>query len=214
MKNKNLIAIDGPAASGKGTLARKIAEHLGFGYMDTGLLYRAIGLKVLKENINPEDAARALAAGALNLNKNLLRGEEISEAASKSAAIPAVRRALFDLQRNFAANPPAPYKGAILDGRDIGTIICPDACAKIFVTAAPEIRARRRLKELQSAGLEATYEAVLRDMRGRDERDAAREASPVKPAGDAVILDTSDMNAEEAFKKALEIIAGKCGLSA
>lgn len=213
MSNKYLIAIDGPAASGKGTLARRVAERLNFAYMDTGLLYRAVGLKVLKNHMNAEDVAYALAAGPLDLDKDLLRGEDVSHAASQAAALPAVRKALFDLQRNFALHPPAPFKGAVLDGRDIGTVIAPEACAKIFVTAGLEIRAERRLKELQSSGVDATYEAVLRDMRDRDCRDAARATAAMKPADDAVILDTSSLSAEAALEKALEIIAEKCGRS-
>lgn len=212
MQIQTVIAIDGPAASGKGTLARRIAKHFSFAHMDTGLLYRAVALKVLKEKADPAAAARELAAaGALNLDKDALRGEEISETASQLAAIPAVRQALYDLQRNFALHPPAPFKGAVLDGRDIGTVIAPGACAKIYVTASLEARADRRLKELQSGGLGVTYDAVLRDMRIRDERDAARPERPMKPADDAVTLDTSSLSADQAFDKALEIIARKCG---
>lgn len=217
-----MIAIDGPAASGKGTLARSLARELGFGFLDTGALYRAVACAMLEAGRSPEDAQEAgRAAQALRdafspafLENPALRTDETGRAASKIAAVPAVRQALFDLQRDFAANPGESFGGAILDGRDIGTVICPDAPLKLFVTASMEIRAERRLKELQSRGIEATYEAVLTDMRERDARDAAREAAPMKPAEDAVIMDSSALSAAEMLEKALYIAKERLGLRA
>lgn len=216
---KPVIAIDGPAASGKGTVARKIAETLNFAYMDTGKLYRAVGVEVLKKRKNPEDEASAFDAAreikdmvlAAEKPSDVLGDPELSndeagQAASKVAAIDIVRKVLLELQQSFAENPPEGYAGAVLDGRDIGTVICPDADAKLFVTASSEIRAERRTKELQSCGLDATYEAVLKDMLERDARDAERSVAPLKPADDAETLDTSDLTQEQVLDKALEII--------
>lgn len=217
--NKPVIAIDGPAASGKGTLARKIAETLDFAYLDTGKLYRATAYEVLKKRKNPEDeasafdAARRIQDEILDtekpsdiLSESALSSDEVGQAASKVAAIEIVRAVLLDLQRNFAQNPGEGHKGAVLDGRDIGTVICPDAHVKLFVTASSEIRAERRTKELQSKGLDVTYEAVLKDMRERDARDANRSNAPLKQADDAITLDTSDLTQDEVLDKALEII--------
>ncbi|MCK6419233.1 MAG: cytidylate kinase [Alphaproteobacteria bacterium] len=208
-----LIAIDGPAASGKGTLARRVAAALGYGYMDTGLLYRAVGLAAQKDQ-TPEGAALALAQDftpAL-LDNPYLRSDEAGQAASHVAAIPPVREALIDLQRRFASNPGQGFKGAVLDGRDIGTVICPQAPVKLFITAPVETRAERRLKELQSRGIEATYEAVLRDMRARDARDAERETAPMRPADDALVMDTQGLDADAVFAAAMKIISQKLGL--
>ncbi len=208
-----IIAIDGPAASGKGTLSRKLAQELNFAHMDTGALYRAVGLEVLNANGNPEDEADAIKACAVlaeklktqdPLSNADLRKDETGNAASKVASIQTVRDALLDLQRNFANDPGGAYKGAILDGRDIGTVICPDAPLKLYITAKTEVRAERRMKELQLKGLDATYKAVLEDMRARDARDQGREAAPLKPAKDAVIIDSSDLSADEMMAKALD----------
>jgi CMP/dCMP kinase len=212
-----VIAIDGPAASGKGTLARKIAVALGYAYLDTGALYRTVAKHVLEEGKDPADMKAAHEA-ALWLQKNVspalladpaIRTDEVGNAAAKVADMPEVRKALFDLQQDFAKNPGKTYKGAVLDGRDIGTIICPEAPVKLFVTASLEVRAERRLKELQSKGISTTYDPVLTDMRQRDERDAARKAAPLKPAPDAVVLDTSALGPDEVLEKALKIIKDK-----
>jgi len=212
-----VIAIDGLAATGKGTIARKIAQGLDFAYLDTGLLYRAVGVAVvaagddLADEQAAERAALALEASSLAemADSPALRGNEASLAASKVAAMPAVRAALLKFQKDFAANPPEGKKGAVLDGRDIGTVIAPDALVKIYVEATPEVRAHRRFLELQERGENATEAAVLEEMTARDARDESREAAPAKPAEDAIRLDTSDLNAEEAFAKALLIVKEK-----
>ena len=202
-----IIAVDGPAAAGKGTLARRLAGHFGLPYLDTGLLYRAVGMAVVEAGGDPETAEDAAAAARSldpgRLADPRLRSETAADAASKVAAIPAVRAALLDFQRRFA-NAPA---GAVLDGRDIGTVVCPHAGIKIFVTASLEMRAERRLKELQGKGVSAIPERVLADMRERDARDAARDAAPLVPAEDAIVLDTSALNAEAAFAAAVAIIS-------
>ncbi len=297
-----IIAIDGPAASGKGTLARRLADTLGYAYLDTGSLYRAAAFEVLEAGGSPdnehdaltgvqtlqaklravissdsilhsaihgdvkgqsEDAAEVdtedrFGAGARIeeieteikadtvhhsssfiqpathapqpfsaphvtlcksqsvseiLSNPAFREERVGDAASKVAAVIAVREMLIALQRDFAQNPGehdgAPYKGAILDGRDIGSVICPDADVKLYITASDKIRAGRRTKELQSKGIGATYDAVLRDMRVRDERDSKRQAAPLTRAKDAIVLDTSDLSPDEAFEKALKIVRGR-----
>jgi cytidylate kinase len=205
-----VIAVDGPAASGKGTLARKLAAHYGFAYLDTGSLYRAVGHAVTSVGHDPADEKAALAAARnLDLSKideHAIRTAEAGAAASIVAAMPAVRAAILDLQRNFAHNPPNGLRGAVLDGRDIGTVVCPDAKAKLFVTARPEIRARRRWLELNNSGSGITEAQVLEDIRERDRRDAERAASPMKPADDAYLLDTSDLSIEAAFGAAVAII--------
>lgn len=203
-----IIAIDGPAASGKGTLARRIAQALNFAYMDTGLLYRAVGYEVLKLEQNPEDehvAMQGLASfkAHMNLDEPALRTDTTSNAAAKVAAIPQVRAALLSLQRDFANNPGELHEGAVLDGRDIGTVVCPDAQLKLFITAKDEIRAERRMKELQSKGIEVTKASVLEDLRARDARDSSRKTAPLQVSHDAVVIDTSDLNVEEAFEKAM-----------
>ncbi len=216
-----VIAIDGPAASGKGTLARRIAAALGFAYLDTGLLYRAIGFAVTDSGQSPADrnaaleAARALPARIRDnpalLDNPSLRTDAASEAASQVASVQDVRAVILELQREFARSPGEIYKGAVLDGRDIGTVICPAAPAKLFVIAAVETRAQRRLKELQSRGIATTYEAVLRDMRERDARDAERKIAPMKPAGDALELDTTHLDPDQAFQKAMDYIRSRLG---
>ena len=207
-----IIAIDGPAAAGKGTLARRLAAELGFDYLDTGLIYRAVGMKLARAGRDPADAAlaeeTAKALDPADLSAGDLRVDAAAQAASKVAAIPGVRAALLDFQRKFAAHPPG-GRGAVLDGRDIGTVVCPEAGVKLFVTASVEKRAGRRLKELQDKGLAAIYDTVLADMRERDERDSNRSVAPLVPAGDAVLLDTSDLDADQAFAAALEIVKSK-----
>lgn len=207
-----IIAIDGPAAAGKGTLARRLATQLGFDYLDTGLIYRAVGMKLARAGLDPADATLAEQAARdlspADLAATDLRIDEAAQAASKVASIPGVRAALLEFQRKFAAQPPG-GKGAVLDGRDIGTVVCPEAGVKLFVTASVEKRAERRLKELQEKGLGAIYGTVLADMRERDERDTNRAVAPLVPAQDAAVLDTSDLDADQAFAAALEIIGSK-----
>lgn len=212
-----IIAIDGNAASGKGTLAKRLAARLGMAHMDTGSLYRLVALNLMTEGRNPDDGRRAVEAAAA-LNKSYkpedsdnpaIRTDAVGTLTSKISAIPAVRAQIFELQRNFAKNAP---RGAILDGRDIGTVVCPQADVKFFVTASPEIRAERRHKELQSKGISVTYDAVLADMRERDARDAGRETAPMKPAADAIMLDTSGMTVDQVLAFALEKVREKTGL--
>jgi CMP/dCMP kinase len=206
-----IIAIDGPAASGKGTLARKLAHHLGLPCLDTGLLYRATAQTLIEQghDLTDKDAAIAAARGLAltDFDETLLRGPNMAEAASIVAAIPEVRAALVDLQRAFAHRP----GGAVLDGRDIGTVICPEARPKIFVTASAEARATRRALELKSRGEEADYGAVLAEILRRDDRDRTRSAAPLMPAKDATVLDTTTLDIEAAFKAALTIVAGCTG---
>jgi len=202
-----IIAIDGPAASGKGTLAQRIAGHFGYVWLDTGLLYRAVAPDALAAAADLEDAvaatriAAALDAGTLG--DAALRSTAVGEAASVVAKHPGVRAALLEFQRTFARTPP----GAVLDGRDIGTVICPDADAKIFVTADVEVRARRRFEEYVRRGENVTYEDVVEVIRQRDARDASRAAAPLQQAPDAVLLDTTEMDVEAAFRAALDIIS-------
>jgi 3-phosphoshikimate 1-carboxyvinyltransferase len=201
-----IIAIDGPASSGKGTLARRLAEHLGYPYLDTGSIYRAVGLKLIYSGKDPFDrrAAKdaALALSEQDFSNPRLRQEKVGLAASVVSAMPEVRKILLDFQRSFARNP----KGAILDGRDIGTVVCPDADLKIFITASLETRARRRHRELQGENIEVIYESVLADLRERDERDASRAVAPLIPADDALIIDTSLLDADDVFRQVLGIV--------
>lgn len=202
-----IIAIDGPAASGKGTLAQRIAGHFGYVWLDTGLLYRAVARDVLAAGADLEDegagAGAAEALDAATLGDLALRSTAIGEAASVVAKHRGVRAALLDFQRNFARTPP----GAVLDGRDIGTVICPDADVKIFVTADVEVRARRRFEEYVRRGEQVSYEEVLDVIRQRDARDASRSAAPLQQAPDAVLLDTTNMDIDTAFSAALDIIS-------
>jgi len=190
------VAIDGPAASGKGTVSKAVAAHFGFAHLDTGLLYRAVGRRVLNGE-DPVAAARALVAG--DLEGEDLRGPAVGQEASKVAAIPEVREALVDFQRAFAAR----SGGAVLDGRDIGTVICPEAAVKLFVIASDDVRAGRRWTELRERGLEVTREEVLEDLRARDRRDSERASAPLRPAEDAVVLDTTRMSIDEAVAAAI-----------
>lgn len=206
----NVIAIDGPAAAGKGTLARRLAAALGYAYLDTGLLYRAVGMAVLRAGGDPADpqaataAAVALTAGDLGAAE--LRGDRAAQAASRCAAIPGVRAALLAFQRRFAATPPNGAAGAVLDGRDIGTVVCPAAPVKLYVTASLEVRAERRCKELRERGLPAIHSAVLREMQERDERDSLRAIAPLEPAADAVVIDTSDLDPDAVVAAALAAV--------
>jgi cytidylate kinase len=213
-----VIAIDGPAAAGKGTLARRLGMHFGLELLDTGLLYRAVGRKVLDTVIkigdDPESysviagqAARSLIPADLEVDG--LRTDQAAQVASKISAMPEVRAALLDFQRDFAITPPNGGKGAILDGRDIGTVVCPDADIKLFLVASTEVRAKRRFKELQYRGVEAIYARVLEDMEERDARDMGRDASPLVAAEDAFQLDTSDLDADKALDAALDYIQNK-----
>ncbi len=200
------VAIDGPAAAGKGTISQGVAAHFGFAHLDTGLLYRAVGRQVL-DGRDPIEAAKTLRAE--DLNQGNLRTAEIAQAASKVAVIPEVRAALVDFQRAFARR----AGGAVLDGRDIGTVICPDAEVKLFVTASAEVRAERRYLELSAKGSDITREQVLIDVRERDARDASRSAAPMKPAEDAEMLDTSELNIDDALARAVELIQQKLPLT-
>lgn len=206
-----VVAIDGPAAAGKGTLARRVASDLNLAYLDTGLLYRATGFSVIQSGGDLENEDDALKAAKnlrpIDLKNEKLRHDEAAQAASKVAVIQPVRDELLDFQRRFAAYPPEGFDGSVLDGRDIGTVVCPDADVKLFVTASTEVRAQRRLKELQDRGLEAIYAQVLQDMKDRDARDSQRAAAPLKAADDAIILDTSEMDIEEVIAKAKSFIS-------
>ena len=198
------VAIDGPAASGKGTVSKAVAAHFGFGHLDTGLLYRAVAARVLK-GIDPIEAARTLRADDMTADD--LRTGAVGQEASRVAVIPEVRAALLDFQRAFATR----AGGAVLDGRDIGTVICPEAQVKLFVTASPEVRAKRRFLELSVKDPEITLDQVLADVKERDARDSARSTAPLKPAEDAVVIDTSKMSIEEAVSRVISMIDAQLG---
>ncbi|MGY8985474.1 MAG: (d)CMP kinase [Sphingomonadales bacterium] len=203
-----IIAIDGPAAAGKGTLARALASKLGFAYLDTGALYRAVALGVKYEGGNLNDPILAKKI-ALNLNKTLLedhnlRLEETGESASIVAAMPEVRAALLTFQRNFVKNIPEGKKGAILDGRDIGTVVVPDADLKFFVTASPETRAGRRFKDMIARGVDVNFEYILKEVKDRDARDSNRKTSPLKKAENALLLDTTKLDIDGVLQIALK----------
>jgi len=206
-----IIAIDGPAASGKGTLARRLARHYGLNYLDTGLSYRAVAHALLETGLALDNEELAVAAaqnvdlGALD--RDVLSAHEIGEAASKIAVMPAVRRVLVKAQRKFAEKAP----GAVLDGRDIGTVVCPDATVKLYVTASPAVRARRRFDEIAATGARPDLAAILADIETRDARDMGRADSPLRPAADAHLLDTSTMDIETAFRAAVAVIEGTGG---
>ena len=193
------VAIDGPAAAGKGTISKAVAAHFGFAHLDTGLLYRAVGAKVLA-GAEPVAAARAL--DPADLVDDALRTPAVAQAASEVAVIPDVRAALVDFQKAFARR----EGGAVLDGRDIGTVICPDAEAKLFVTASAECRAERRYQELLGRGTQTSFDTVLADVKARDARDSSRATAPLVAAGDAVVLDTSDLSIEEAVAAAVAVV--------
>ena len=203
------IAIDGPAASGKGTLSRRLADHLELAHLDTGLSYRAVAHALLEAGAPLDDETRALeAAEGLDLaamDRAVLSAHRIGEAASRVAVMPRVRAALVEAQRGFAALPPPGTRGAVLDGRDIGTVVCPDAALKLYVTASPAERARRRWNEMRERDDTAELEEVLADIRRRDARDMGREDSPLRPAPDAVLLDTTALGIDEALERALAL---------
>lgn len=200
-----MIAVDGPAASGKGTIARALAKHFGLPHMDTGLLYRAVALNLWRWGGDPSsefEAVRACDELGVDPDDPELRSEPVSKIASSISAYPSVRAALLERQQDFARQP----GGAVLDGRDIGTVIAPDADVKLFVTASPEVRARRRLEELLSRGMRAHFEDVLADIRVRDERDSNRKAAPLREAPDAILLDTSGLDIDEAIAEAVRLV--------
>jgi len=203
-----IIAVDGPAASGKGTIARALARHFGLPHLDTGVLYRAVGLATLRKGGDPADEADAFAACDFSdamLGDPELRSEAAGASASRVSAHPAVRAALIDRQRSFARQ----AGGAVLDGRDVGTIIAPEAEAKLFVTARPEVRAQRRHDELERMGLHSRLEAVLHDIQARDERDTGRKTAPLRQADDAILLDTSDLAIEVAIQRAISLVEAR-----
>jgi CMP/dCMP kinase len=206
-----IIAVDGPSAAGKGTLARAIAKHLGYHFLDTGSLYRMVGLAMVQNGKPVTDVAAAVrfaqSLDPLRVNDADLRTEAVAAMASQVAVVPAVRAALLDFQRQFARREP----GAVLDGRDIGTVVCPDAELKFFVTAATDVRARRRHEELKTRGHRLDFEAVLADIQARDERDASRAAAPTKPADDAIMIDTSELDQDEVIAAVMGVIADHMG---
>ena len=194
-----VVAIDGPAAAGKGTIAKAVAKHFGFAYLDTGLLYRAVGARALLGE-NPFEAARNMETGFLNAPN--LRSAEVANKASEVAALPDVRSALFDFQRHFAQC----SGGAVLDGRDIGTAICPDAEVKLFITATPQTRAKRRFEELKQSGTKIDYQTVLKDVKARDARDMSRKDAPLVAAEDARVIDTTALDIGQSIEKAIAFI--------
>ena len=216
-----IITIDGPASAGKGTLAKSLADFYGYAYFDTGMVYRAVGLEMMLSGQHVDDESEAeKVAKELTFSKMILlsqnpefRGPQNGNNASKVAAYPSVRKALLKMQQDFAKKPQledgALAKGVIYDGRDTGTVVCPDADLKLFVTANSEVRAERRHKEFVAKGVKISYEEVLKDVKERDERDSNRMAAPLKPADDALIVDTSNLNAKEVFDKIVEIITEK-----
>lgn len=205
-----IVAIDGPAAAGKGTLARRLAQKFGFAYLDTGSLYRAVGLSVLRAGGDADDCeladqvSRALEPALFS--DPALRAEETGEAASKVAAMPKVRDNLLEFQRKFASSPPGGAPGAVLDGRDVGTVVCPDADLKLFVTASAEVRAKRRFHELEGRGEPADFDKILADVLARDKRDISREQAPLKPAEDALLLDTTELDIDAVFLRAVDLV--------
>jgi CMP/dCMP kinase len=207
-----VIAVDGTAASGKGTLAKKLARHFSFAHLDSGSLYRLVALAVLESGGPASEAEAVAAAHAIDLTRAgepAIRTDAIGRAASVVSAHPAVRAALLQFQRDFAARPVGESRGAVIDGRDIGTVICPDAAAKLFIDARPEVRARRRWLELEGLGIGKDEAELLAELVERDKRDRERPVSPMMPAADAVVLDTSEMSIDAVFAAALGIVAPK-----
>jgi CMP/dCMP kinase len=206
-----IIAVDGPSAAGKGTIARAVATHLGYHFLDTGSLYRMVGLAMITAGKTADDVAAAVGFAKTlepaKIQDRDLRTETVAAMASEVAAIPEVRTALLEFQRQFAKRQP----GAILDGRDIGTIVCPDADLKFFVTASTQVRATRRRAELKTLGVQADYETVLVDIMARDERDANRKSAPTKQADDAIMIDTSELDREEVIAAVMGVIADHMG---
>jgi len=218
VKPSIVIAVDGTAASGKGTLAKKLAQHFGFAHLDSGSLYRLVALKVHRAGGRPDNeedavrAARSLAAADIDTvrqDDHTIRSAEIGHAASLVSVFPGVRSALLQFQREFASDPPGQVNGAVIDGRDIGTVICPDATAKLFVDAAPEVRAHRRWLELKGRGEAADETNLLADIVERDRRDSGRPISPSRPAADALLLDTTHLDIDAAFAAALAMVKPK-----
>lgn len=217
-----IIAVDGPSASGKGTLARRLADQFHLFYLDTGAVYRATAKRILDAGHIPDDVEAAVSAAQYirdhlswdMIEDPALRNDVVADATSRSSRFPAVRDIITETLRRYATHPPMKpsqkhFQGSILDGRDIGTVVCPDADVKLYVTANAEVRAERRYKELAAKGIATTYATVLQDVMDRDARDSGREASPLKPAEDAILLDTSTLNADTAFDQATEIIRSK-----
>lgn len=210
MRHSVVIAVDGTAASGKGTLATRLARHFGFAHLDSGSLYRLVAVSLIRAGHLPADepaaAASARAIDPADASRFDLRGDDVAEAASIVAAFARVRASLLDYQRAFAADPPGGASGAVIDGRDIGTVVCPDAEAKLFVDAAPQARAHRRWVELRAAGRVVAEDVVLADIRSRDARDRSRKTAPLKPAADAILLDTTGLDIDAAFAAALALV--------
>ena len=208
-----MIAIDGPAGAGKGTLANHLAHIYHLSHLDTGLLYRAVALKMVEggEDFADKKAAikAALSLQATDLKNSSLRDETIGSMASEIASIPEIRTILLNLQRDFAKTPSRGKQGVVLDGRDIGLVVLPEALCKIYVTASPEVRAKRRLKELHQMGIDSIYEATLEDIKVRDARDKMRKVSPLRPAEDAFILDTSELGIDDVIEKACFFVDSK-----
>jgi len=213
MSKPVVIAVDGTAASGKGTLAKKLARHFNFPHLDSGALYRLTALAVLEKKGDPKNEADAVkGARAIDLSRAgdpAIRTDVVGKAASDVAAIPAVRQALFDFQRDFLLSPPGHAEGAVMDGRDIGTVIAPDATAKLFVDARPEVRAHRRWLELKGLGIRRDEAQVLAEINARDAADRSRAVSPLKQAADADLLDTSDLDADAAFRAGLALVQAR-----